>query len=281
MSVRARTAIGARADPVIDPVPALLRDGNLAVEGRLAAATNATLLCRLVQPGIDSDTDAQPRCVYKPIMGERPLWDFPAGTLGQREVAAFLVSEAVGWHVVPPTILRDGPYGRGMCQQWVEQDGTKLVNVLIPELVPAGWMPVFEAVDEAGSPVVLAHADDPRLRRMALFDVVVNNADRKGGHVLVDRAGGVLGVDHGVCFHPEPKLRTVLWGWVDSPLTTAEQRMLQLLRDELDGELGSSLRALLTPEEIEATRIRLTGLLGRGRFPIPDPGRIAIPWPPL
>jgi uncharacterized repeat protein (TIGR03843 family) len=281
MSARARTAIGAKADPVSNPVPALLRDGHLAVEGQLVAATNATLLCRLVEPGADSTGETGPRCVYKPITGERPLWDFPVGTLGQREVAAFLVSEAADWDVVPPTILRDGPFGPGMCQQWVEQDGTTLVDVMSPELVPAGWVPVLDAVGEDGSPVVLAHADDPRLRQMALFDVVVNNADRKGGHVLVDAAGGVVGVDHGVCFHPEPKLRTVLWGWVDSPLTAAEQQALQMLRNGLDAELGSSLGALLTPEEIEATRGRLTGLLRSGRFPLPEPGRIAIPWPPF
>ena len=279
MSARARTAIGARADPVSNSVPVLLRDGQLAVEGQLAAATNATLLCRLVEPGANSAGEIQPRCVYKPIMGEHPLWDFPVGTLGQREVAAFLVSEAAGWHVVPPTILRDGPYGPGMCQQWVEQDRVKLVDVVSPELMPVGWLPVLDAIDGEGNPVVLAHADDPRLRRMALFDVVVNNADRKGGHVLVDRAGGVLGVDHGVCFHPEPKLRTVLWGWVDSPLTAAEHRTLHMLRDGLDAELGSALGALLTPEEIDATTMRLTGLLRSGRFPLPDPDRHAIPWP--
>jgi uncharacterized repeat protein (TIGR03843 family) len=281
MSVRARTAIGAGADPLTDPVPVLLRDGSLVVEGQLVGATNTTLLCRLVDPGEGVAAEATMRCVYKPITGERPLWDFPVGTLGLREVAAYLVSEAAGWHVVPPTILRDGPYGPGMCQQWVEHDGTQLADVLSPEQVPVNWMQVFDAVDEVGNPVVLAHADDSGLRTMALFDVVVNNADRKGGHVLVDRSGGVFGVDHGVCFHPEPKLRTVLWGWVDSSLTAAERGTLLTLRARLDGQLGSSLAGLLAPEEIEATKTRLAELLRGDRFPSPDPGRVAIPWPPF
>ena len=265
------------------PVPAPLRDGALAVEGRLVAASNATLLCTIDAPETDSDRDPaeRMRCVYKPIAGERPLWDFPDGTLGRREVAAFLVSEAAGWHVVPPTVLRDGPFGPGMCQLWVDQDGTALVDVVRPDQVPAGWIQVFDGVDGAGEPVVLVHADDSRLRRMALFDVVVNNADRKGGHVLVDGAGAVLGVDHGVCFHAEQKLRTVLWGWVGRQLTVGERRTLNRLLAALDGELGVQLGELLTAEEVHATAERVTELLRVGRFPHPDSGRTPIPWPPF
>jgi uncharacterized repeat protein (TIGR03843 family) len=248
---------------VTDPVPAPLRDGELAVEGRLVAATNTTLLCTITQPGTDAGPSSEPMwCVYKPIAGERPLWDFPDGTLGRREVAAFLVSEAAGWHVVPPTVLRDGPFGPGMCQLWVDQDGTALVDVARPDEIPAGWVRVLDAVDGSGEPVVLAHADDLRLRRMALFDVIVNNADRKGGHVLVDGSGAVLGVDHGVCFHSEPKLRTVLWGWVGRRLTADERRVVRTLLDALDGELGARL-------------------LRAGRFPRPESGRTPIPWPPF
>jgi uncharacterized repeat protein (TIGR03843 family) len=264
---------------VNDPVPALLRDGELAVQGRLVAATNATLLCTISRPS--SSTDDSMQCVYKPVAGEQPLWDFPDGTLGRREVAAFLVSEAAGWHVVPPTILRDGPFGPGMCQLWVDQDGTALVDVFRPDDVPAGWIHVLDAVDGAGEPVVLAHLDDPRLRRMALFDVVVNNADRKGGHVLVDRSGTVCGVDHGVCFHSEPKLRTVLWGWVGRDLTADERRTLHRLSSALDGNLGAQLGELLSTEEVQATGSRVAGLLGDGRFPRPESGRRAIPWPPF
>ena len=262
-----------------DPVPAVLRDGELAVAGRLVDATNATLLCTIGPPR--SDGGEQLRCVYKPIAGEQPLWDFPDGTLGRREVAAFLVSEAAGWHVVPPTILRDGPLGPGMCQLWVDQHGTTLVDVVRPDQIPDGWLTVLEAVDGVGEPVVLAHADDRRLRRMALFDIVVNNADRKGGHVLVDGSGTVFGVDHGVCFHPEPKLRTVLWGWLGRPLTAAERRTLHLLLDVLRGELGARLGHLLRPDEVDATVARVDELLRAGRFPPPDSGRRPIPWPPF
>jgi uncharacterized repeat protein (TIGR03843 family) len=267
---------------VTDPVPTPLRDGELAVEGRLVAATNATLLCTIIQPGTDAGPPSDPmRCVYKPIVGERPLWDFPDGTLGRREVAAFLVSEAAGWHVVPPTVLRDGPFGPGMCQLWVNQDGTALVDVVLPDQIPAGWIRVFDAVDGSGEPVVLAHADDPRLRRMALFDVIVNNADRKGGHVLVDGSGAVLGVDHGVCFHAEPKLRTVLWGWVGRRLTADERREVRTLLADLGGGLGAQLGDLLSADEVEATVGRADRLLSAGRFPRPDSGRSPIPWPPF
>jgi uncharacterized repeat protein (TIGR03843 family) len=263
-----------------DPVPTLLRDGRLAVEGRLVAASNATLLCRLVDDGARDAAETTLRCVYKPIAGERPLWDFPDGTLALREVAAFLVSEAAGWHVVPPTVLRDGPHGPGMCQLWVDHDGAALVGVADPDHVPTGWLPVLDALDGEGNPVVLVHADDPRLRRMALFDLVVNNADRKGGHVLVD-GDRVVGVDHGVCFHIEAKLRTVLWGWVGRPFTPAEQDRLAVLRASFDTGLEAALTGLITAEEITATNARLDRLIGSGRFPRPDPTRMAIPWPPF
>jgi uncharacterized repeat protein (TIGR03843 family) len=267
---------------VADPVPALLRDGELAVEGRLVAASNATLLCTIAQPEFDDrDPPERMRCVYKPIAGERPLWDFPDGTLGRRELAAFLVSEAAGWHVVPPTVLRDGPFGPGMCQLWIDQDGTALVDVVRPDQIPAGWIRVFDGVDGAGEPVVLAHADDLRLRRMALFDVVVNNADRKGGHVLVDGAGAVVGVDHGVCFHVEPKLRTVLWGWVGRPLTAGERQTLTGLLNGLRRGLGAQLEELLSTEEVEAIAARVNDCLRVGQFPHLDSGRTPIPWPPF
>jgi uncharacterized repeat protein (TIGR03843 family) len=268
---------------VTDAVPAALRAGELSVEGRLVAASNTTLLCTVAELGSDVDGNSthQLRCVYKPIAGERPLWDFPDGTLGRRELAAFLVSEAAGWSVVPPTVFRDGPFGPGMCQLWVDQDGTALVDVVRPHQIPDRWIEVLNGVDAAGEPVVLTHADDPRLRRMALFDIVVNNADRKGGHVLVDGSGAVLGVDHGVCFHVEPKLRTVLWGWMDRPLAAGEREILRSLLASLGSGLGAQLGELLGAEEVDATAARTDELLRTGHFPRPDPGRTPIPWPPF
>ncbi|PSK93817.1 putative repeat protein (TIGR03843 family) [Haloactinopolyspora alba] len=261
-------------------VLSLLRDGELSVEGRLVVASNLTLLGRVTHG------EHSARCVYKPVDGERPLWDFPDGSLAAREVAAYELSEAAGWHVVPPTVLReDGPFGPGMCQLWIDQpeDERRWVDVVSPDAVARGWLPVLEAVDGDGEPVVLVHADDPALRRMAVFDAVVNNADRKGGHVLAglpgaDRTAPVVGVDHGVCFHVEPKLRTVLWGWAGTELTPADVAELTALRSALDGDLDHTVRALLSTDEVTATAERVDRLLGDGRLPDPT-GRMPVPWP--
>ena len=258
-------------------MPAALKDGDLTVQSRLVSASNATLLCRV--SGFDAAGVL--RCIYKPVAGERPLWDFTDGTLAAREVAAYLVSEAAGWQVVPPTILRDGPFGPGMCQVWIERNGTELVDVVARGAVPDGWVRVLDAVDEVGHHVSLVHADDPRLRTMALFDLVVNNADRKGGHVLVATDAKVWGIDHGVSFHVDPKLRTVLWGWSGQPFTAAEQDVLRRLRRRLRTDLGEGLSALLSTDEVAATAARVNGLIASGRFPIPVSGRVPIPWPPF
>ncbi|PZF82936.1 SCO1664 family protein [Jiangella anatolica] len=261
----------------------LLREGELTIEGRLVVASNLTLLGRVTHG------DASARCVYKPVGGEQPLWDFPDGTLAAREAAAYEVSDAAGWHLVPPTVLReDGPFGAGMCQAWMDQGESDLgagkVDV-IPASAPVDrWLPILEAVDGDGSPVLLVHADDPGLRRLAVFDAVVNNADRKGGHVLVgDRAvapsvADVVGVDHGVCFNVDPKLRTVLWGWAGSALTADERSELTRLRALVDGPLGATLSTLLAEEEVAATAERIDALLARGTMPSPE-GRMPVPWP--
>lgn len=251
----------------------VLEHGELVIEGQLVVASNATLRCRAVAP------DSELTCVYKPRAGEQPLWDFPDGTLAAREVAAYLVSEAAGWNLVPLTVLRDGPFGPGMCQLWVESTGVELVDIVAPADVPGGWLRVLDAVDAENRPVILVHADDPRLRRMALFDVVVNNADRKAGHVLVDPVGAVRGVDHGVTFNVDDKLRTVLWGWSGAELTGAERDVLDRLAGQLAGPLGSRLTELLSTDEIAATGDRIARLLRDGRLPIPHGRRRPIPWP--
>ena len=254
----------------------LLRHGEIAVQGRLVDASNATLFCEL------GGSPPTARCVYKPIAGERPLWDFPDGTLAGREVAAYLVSEALGWEVVPPTVLRDGPFGPGMCQLWVDTDtSVHLVDVLEPRAVPTGWLHVLDALGGSGEPVVLGHADDERLRRMAVLDVILNNADRKGGHVLPGPDGVVRGVDHGVCFHVEPKLRTVLWGWAGCELTATERAALDDLGCALDSELGAELLSLLSRAEVMTCRRRVISLLRDGHLPYPGEGWPAIPWPPF
>ncbi len=261
----------------------LLREGELTVEGRLVVASNLTLL------GHVRHGDTSVRCVYKPVSGEQPLWDFPDGTLAAREAAAYEVSAAAGWNLVPPTVLRaEGPFGAGMCQAWMDQGSGELgagrVDVVPAASAAEGWLPILEAVDGDGSPVLLVHADDPGLRRLAVFDAVVNNADRKGGHVLTGdhavapSAADVVGVDHGVCFNVDPKLRTVLWGWAGSPLTSAERSELPRLRSLVDGPLGATLSELLDGEEVAATAARIDALLARGTMPSPE-GRMPVPWP--
>jgi uncharacterized repeat protein (TIGR03843 family) len=260
----------------VDGALELLRHGEISVEGRLVDASNATLFCDITLGGQDA------RCVYKPIAGERPLWDFPDGTLAAREVSAYAVSEASGWGVVPPTVLRDGPFGPGMCQLWIDIDPTvDLVDVLPPGDLPSGWRHVLDALGSIGEPVVLGHADDARLRRMAVLDTVINNADRKGGHVLPTEEGQVLGVDHGVCFHVETKLRTVLWGWAGEALNDEETEVLRRLSEQLSGALGQDLAALLSASEVRATQRRVTRLLAEGCFRLPGEGWPSIPWPPF
>jgi hypothetical protein len=234
----------------------VLRDGTVEVLGRLVASTNNALLCTATLPCPDPEPDRVATAVYKPIRGERPLDDFPDGTLGFREVAAYAVSEASGWGIVPPTVLRDGPFGPGMLQEWIDVD---------------------ETVDVIGMVV----SDDPALRPMAVFDAVVNNTDRKAGHILPVPGGHLYGVDHGVCFAVAPKLRTVLWGWRGKPLVDPELEVLDRLRSCLDAELAAELAPLLHPAEIAATRRRVERLLSSARFPLPDPRRPAIPWPPV
>lgn len=228
----------------------LLRDGTLELEGRLVDASNATLYCATTLDGVTA------ACVYKPVRGERPLWDFPDGTLAGREVSAYLVSVASGWELVPPTVLRDGPFGPGMCQLWVD---------------------VAASVDLSR----LARSDHPDLRRMAVFDAVINNADRKGGHLLPTQAGRVYGVDHGVCFSAEDKLRTLLWQWRGLPLTDEALDVLSRLRAELAGPLGTDLHEHLTVREVAATVARVDRLLTDRVHPEPSADWPAIPWPPF
>ncbi|KWX05722.1 phosphatidylinositol kinase [Carbonactinospora thermoautotrophica] len=278
---RAMTEPAARSprQPAQDLAPGdavrLLRDGALEIEGRLADASNTTLYCTVTLDGVTAV------CVHKPVAGERPLWDFPDGTLAGREVAAYLVSEAIGWEIVPPTVLRDGPLGPGMCQLWIEPDPkAELFEVFPADAELTGWIPVVRAVAE-GEPAVLAHRDDPRLRRVAVFDAVVNNADRKGGHLLPTPSGHVYGVDHGVCFSVDDKLRTLLWGWRGQPLPDDALDALARLAHDLDSDLGERLSEHLTAEEIAKTAERVRRLLDTGVHPEPSPDWPAVPWPPF
>lgn len=243
---------------------------DLQLVGRIMPASNATFL---------AEAEGR-RLVYKPIAGERPLWDFPSGTLAQREVAAYALSEAIGWNVVPRTWLGDGPYGPGMLQEWQEPDPAQQAVDVVPRgEVPAGFLDVIDAYDGEDRLVTLVHEDSAPLRRMAVFDVLLNNADRKGGHVLAMPDGHRYGIDHGVSFHVENKLRTVLWGWLEQPLTDDEVASILRVRDAVDDSLGATLASMLADEEIAALVARCDVLLRAGVLPVPSGEWPSIPWP--
>ena len=274
----------------------LLASGELEIEGRLVDASNATLYCTIRPPaghggaasppqggpGGFGGTGSSPQggsggmgpprsrgglggiippgqhCVYKPIAGERPLWDFPMGTLAGREVAAYVVSRAAGWDVVPPTVMRDGPFGPGMCQLWIDHD------------TDVDLIAMSRRTDHAG------------LRDMAVFDAVVNNADRKIGHLLPVADGHLYGCDHGVCFAEDYKLRTVLWQWRGKTLPRRSLEALRRLNTQLnDGGLDAELTPLLTASEITATKMRVETLLKHRVHPYPPADWPAVPWPPV
>ncbi|NAZ81510.1 SCO1664 family protein [Kineococcus sp. R8] len=282
-----------------------LATGELVIRGRLADASNATLYA------VAAGEWGEVACVYKPVSGERPLWDFPDDTLARREVSSYAVSAATGWDVVPPTVFRDGPLGPGSVQLWLAREpardddpeagvdaaeeaaaaedveevvlpepGAGLIDICSVRRVPPGWLTVLTAEDGRGRPVALVHADDLRLRRMAVLDVVLNNADRKGGHVLPGWGGAVHGVDHGLTFHGEPKLRTVLWGFGGTRLLAQEREVLARLAQDLGDRLGEVLTDLLSVEEVVATLERVERLLAADRLPRARGGN-PIPWPPF
>lgn len=252
------------------PTPDLVA-AELTLTGRITAASNATFLGSIGDVAV----------VYKPMAGESPLWDFPRGTLAHREVAAYLVSQAFGWGVVPHTWLRDGPLGEGMVQLWQEQDPAQnAVNLIAADHMPeTGWKHVLQGRDEDGRMVALVHEDSPALRRMAVFDVIVNNADRKGDHILAMTDGHRHGVDHGLTFHRDHKLRTVLWGWLGDALTADEVDGIDRVSEGLHGDLGRNLAGLLSAEEIASLAARCDRLRSAGRFPAPSGEMSAVPWP--
>ncbi|MDP9406186.1 MAG: SCO1664 family protein [Actinomycetota bacterium] len=233
-------------------VVALLGEAPLAVHGRIANASNHTTLVQVGEP------DLGVLAVYKPMAGERPLWDFPTGTLHRREVAAFLISDFLGWHLVPPTLRRDGPFGVGSLQLFVPHDPGEHYFVLVE-----------------------SDAYDEQLARMAMFDLLVNNADRKAGHVLLDDEGHIWGCDHGLTFHPQPKLRTVIWEFAGMPLPQPWRDDVGRLGGALDGELGASLAGLLSPREVAVLGRRAAALCDLPALPTVAEEYRPYPWPPL
>lgn len=226
----------------------ILVKGEMVVTGRLIDASNATLLAEC------SFDNEKIKCIYKPVAGERPLWDFPDGNLAQREYAAYLISMHAGFDLVPYTILRDGPFGLGMVQRWIDID---------------------ESVDLAS----FFSTDDSQLRKMALFDAIINNTDRKIGHLLPRSDGKLFGCDHGVTFHHEYKLRTVLWQWAGDSFTADEEQTLRDLAQKLKESKVDNLSSLITVDEYQALLARVDDLLKNRIFPMPSHDWPAIPWP--
>lgn len=231
-----------------------LNNGVLTVTGRLVDASNATLyaMCSVQSEKVDREF----ACIYKPIAGERPLWDFPDGSLANREYLSFLISHWLELHLVPPTILRDGPYGTGMVQKWIDID------------------PTIDLMD-------FYLTDHPKLRELALFDLITNNTDRKIGHLIPTQDGHLYGCDHGVTFHEDDKLRTVLWQWAGTSYTDDEKSLLLKARDLFTGSKLEIINGLITEEEIAATVARIDRALIEGSFALPSPDWPAVPWPPF
>lgn len=261
-----------------DALAEVLSHGDIDIDGRLPGASNATLRGTCLLDGITVP------CVYKPRRGERPLWDFADGSLGHREVATFIVSQDIGWDLVPETVWREtGPYGPGMCQLWVDSVDTHApVDVVALGSQPPGWLEVAEGDGIDGRPVALVHEDSRDLQRLALLDAIINNADRKGGHVLRAPSGRPIGIDHGLTFHEESKLRTVLWGWAGQVVEGEDLEVLSAVSRRWSKPSGlSPLMAHLTPREIEATALRCSTLVASARFPRPEGMWPALPWPAM
>ncbi len=304
------------ASPAAEETRRHLQAGTLSVRGRIPHASNAVLFGEVEHEGRTVP------CVYKPVAGERPLWDFPDGTLAQREVAAYEISRATGWDLIPATVLREGPYGEGMCQAWVGQvpgaasdeasaeeagpadgdadadadedededqeesdaaGGLDLLAIVEGDVPGEGWKAVGHVDTGDERPSLLVHADDERLRRLAVIDAVINNGDRKGGHLLPVPEGQLYAIDHGVSFHVDDKLRTLLWGWAGEELTAEAAATLRGLSSAVaDGApLADRLSELITPAELEALRKRIHALCRSGRHPLPSGDWPAIPWPPV
>ena len=225
----------------------LIMNGNLIVVGRLVDASNATLLASV------EDSDPLIEVIYKPVAGERPLWDFPDGNLANREYAAYLLSEIASFNVVPYTVLREGPFGFGMVQEWIK-------------------------IDQGTDVVEFGQSFDHQLRKLALFDAIINNTDRKFGHLLIDENGVLKGCDHGVAFHSEDKLRTVLWQFSGQDFSPEELTLLDTVKS---ADLNKIFANYLTKEEIDAIVSRTNNLINSARFPEPSDSWPAVPWPPV
>jgi uncharacterized repeat protein (TIGR03843 family) len=254
--------------------------GEIEVLGRITDSSNLAVLATV-------STLPDGHVIYKPVRGERPLWDFPEGTLAGREVAAHVVSQLGGWDVVPPTVMRDGPLGPGSVQLWIGDPFHPVADDAVVDLVPEGrtpdgWRAVFDGETPGGAAVTVVHSGADDVRSLSVLDAALNNSDRKGSHCLRDATGRLWAIDHGVTFSPTPKLRTVLWGWAGEPLTDTDtsrlRRLLQAL-DEEDSRAG--LLDLLPEADVEALAHRVGRLLHRGVHPFPSPDWPSVPWPPL
>lgn len=238
---------------------------SVQILGKLTDASNATLLVE----------SPEGKFVYKPKSGERALWDFPDGTLYLRERAAYVLSELLGWQLVPETTIDEGPLGVGSFQIWVDGQ-ISTVDIFPNNSLPDKWLAITSGIDEEGNQVTLAHSSNSDLMKIVLFDALANNADRKAGHLITDDQSRTWAIDHGVTFNTDAKLRTVLWGWLGEEIPENLIEDISNLKNQIS---GSELIELLTPEEFVALEIRIEILVSDKKFPEPNKEWPAVPWP--
>ena len=290
----ARERVPSLTGPEVD-LAATLRSAPLTITGRLLSASNVVFAAvvqgeaapdmgRVSTAGPGPGGDSAPvRCVYKPVAGEKPLWDFPGSVLARHEVAASEICRLMGREFVPLAVWReDGPAGPGVVVAWVDEAVSDEVGVFPVDGLPAGWLPVLRGTDERDREVLVAHRDTPSLAEIAVFDAIINNSDRKAGHLL-GQGAAVRAIDHGVAFHHEWKLRTVLWGFAGRELTTAQRAMVARVVATVDDphELARSAPSVAMLGELARSGIatRCHELLHSGVFPQPQAGWPVVPWP--
>lgn len=254
-------------------IKSLLSTGEIEIEGLIPDSTNGALKL-LITKG-----DEQIAAIAKPDVSIRPLWDFPNMDLNKREYATFLFDRKLELGFVPETVIRDiAGFGNALVQHWIRETENDLIIVQSPDNIPKSYLRVLQGYDELNKLITLAHKDDQDLRKLCLIDLIINNADRKGNHLITDGNNKMWAIDHGVSWHEEPKIRTVLWGWINQEFNDSDFDLLSLAKSILEDWLANDFQ-YLEKSEIECALERLDELVKNKRFPAPGSEWPAVPWP--